>query len=193
MNRLTVGVGGMLFVVFGRDGFAVRFGTFGFGEAIDSRSRRTEVPWNPMGVGVSCSTSPACARLVVPVSVRLSSDLATWTACAREASIGGCIFATSSSKNLHLRLTSRLLLKGPRIFASDDSGSARLGRLGGFCSCFCVRGDPRRAKVDPSSAVISGEYTGGREDSTGGIIGEGSGADGSLRRGWRRLSLVGWA
>ena len=193
MKRLTLGVGGVLFVEFGRVGFAVRFGTFGFGEAIDSRSRRTEVPWNPMGAGVSCSTSSAYACLVVPVSVRLSSDLATWMACAREASIGGCIFATSSSKNLHLRLTSRLLLKGPRIFASDDSGSARLGRLGGFCSCFCVRGDPRRAKVDPSSAVISGEYTGGREDSTGGMIGGGSGADGSLRRGWRKLDLVGWA
>ena len=106
---------------------------------------------------------------------------------------GGCTFATSSSKNLHLKLTSRLLLKGPRIFVSDDSGSARLGRLGGFCSCFCVQGDQRRAKVDPSGAVTSGEYTGGREDSTGGMIGGGSGADGSLRRGWRRLGLVGWA
>ena len=169
MKRLTVGVGGMLCVGFGRDGFAVCFGTFGFGEAIDSRSQRTEVPWNPMGAGVS-STSPAYACLVVPVSVRLSSDLATWTACAREASIGGCIIATSSSKNLHPKLTPRLLLKGPRIFASDDSGSARFGKLGGFCSCFCVRGDPRRAKVDPSSAVTSGEYTGGREDSTGGMI-----------------------
>ena len=191
MKRLTVGVGGMLSVRFGRDGFAVRFGTFGFGEAIDSRSRRTEVPWNPMGAGVS-STSPAYARLVVPISVRLSSDLATWTACTREASIGGCTFATSSLKNLHLKLTSRLLLRGPRIFASDDSGSARLGRLGGFCSCFCVQGDQRRAKVDPSGAVTSGEYTGGREDSTGGMIGGGSGADGPLR-GWRRLGLVGWA
>ena len=52
-----------------------------------------------------------------------------------------------------------------------------------------MRGDPpRREKSDPSSAVISGEYTGGREDSTGGMTGGGSGTDGSPRRGWRRLA-----
>ena len=107
--------------------------------------------------------------------------------------MGGSTFAVSTSKNLHLKLTSRFLLKGPRIFPSADSGSARLGRVGGCWSCFAERGDvPGRAKIDPSSAVISGEYAGGREDSAEAMIGGERGADGSLRRGWRRKDFVGW-
>ena len=107
-------------------------------------------------------------------------------ACTRETSIGSRTLAVSCSKNLHFRLTSRLLLSGPRIFASDDPGLARSGRIGGCCSCFAVRVEPGRDNTDPSSTVISGEYTGGREDSRGGMMGGGSGADGSFRRGWSR-------
>ena len=175
-------------VELGEDGFAACFRTLGFGEAIDSRSRRTEVPWNPTSGGVGCPTSPVSPLLAVPVFAGLLGCVGGSTAWTRETSIGGNTFAVSSSKNLHLRLTSRLLLKGPRIFASDDSGSARGGRIGGCCSCFGVRvDDPQRDRSDPMSAVISGEYTGGRDDSTGGMIGGGSGANGSPRRGWRRL------
>ena len=88
----------------------------------------------------------------------------------------------------------RLLLKGLRISTLTDLRSARFCRVEGFWSCFAVQGDdPRRDKLDPSSAVISGEYTGGWEDSTGGMAGGGSGADGSLGRGWRRLGFVGWS
>lgn len=160
-----------------------RFGRFGFGEAISSRSWRTEVPWNPTGSGASRSTSPVSFPSIFPVGV----------GCTRETSIGGRTFAVSFSKNLHLKLTSRLLLKGPRIFASVDLGSACIGRVGGCCSCFAVReDDPLREIVDVSSAVISGEYTGGREDSTGGMIDGGSGVDGSLRNGWKeKVELFG--
>ena len=136
---------------------------------------------------MGCPTSPITVPSIVLVSAGLSCDVDAWTICTRETSIGGCTLVVSSSKNLRLRLTSRLLLKGPRTIASDDSGSARCGRVGGCRSCFVVRDAPGRDNFDVSSAVISGEYTGGREDSRGGMIGGGSGADGSLRRGWRRL------
>lgn len=138
---------------------------------------------------MSCSASLMSDPSIVLVSAGLSCDADAWTICTRETSIGGCTFVISSLKNFHFRLISRLLLKGPRIFASDDSGSARCGRVGGCCSCFGVRDALARDNLDVSSAVNSREYTGGREDSRGGMIGGGSGADGSLRRGWRRLNL----
>ena len=177
----------MLFVSLWRGGFLVRFGRFGFREAMASKSRRTEVPRNPTGGGISCSASLISAPSILLDSAGLSCDADAWTTCARETSIGGCAFAVSSSKNRHPRLTSRLLLKGPRIFAPYDSGSARCGRVGGCCSCFGARDVLEQDNLDVSSAVNSGEYTGGREHLRGGMRGTGSGAGGSLKRDWRRL------
>ena len=122
--------------------------------------------------GVGCYTHPASVRWTAPVSAGLPSDADARITCTRKTMIGGCIFAVSSLKNPRLMLTFRLSSKGPRISTSADLGSARFCRVGGFWSRFAVRGDDlRRDKLDPGSAVISGEYIGGREDSTGGTIG----------------------
>lgn len=44
MKRLAVEVDGVLPVALWRGGLLGRFGRFGFGEAMASKSRRTEVP-----------------------------------------------------------------------------------------------------------------------------------------------------
>lgn len=153
-----------------------------------SRSRRTEVPWNPTGGGVGGSVFSAFDSSVAPSFA--GSRVEVCKMCILEASIGGCSFAVPDLKNLHLKLTSRPLSKGPRILASDVVGAARLGRREGNCNCRAVRMEQSRDKVDPNSWISSGEYTGGREDSRVGMIRGGSGAAGSLRRGWRKTTLV---
>ena len=117
--------------------------------------------------GMSCSASIMSAPSILLVSAGLSCDADAWTTCTRETSIGGYTFAVSCSKNRYPRSTSRLLLKGPRIFASDDSGSARCGRVGGCCNCFGARDAPERNNFDGSSTVNSGEYTEGRDERWG--------------------------
>ena len=158
---------------------------------MDSRPWKTVVPWSSTSGGMGRCTPPTSVRLTLPISVRLSSDVDARVMCTRETSICRRIFAVSALKNLHLMLTARLSLKDLRISTLADLGSARFGRVGGSWSYFAVRGDdPRWDKLtNPSSVVISREFTGGREDLTGGMIGGGSEADGALRR---RLDFVGW-
>ena len=109
--------------------FVARFRRFGFGEAMDSRSWRTVVPWNPTSGGVGRRTPPASVRSTLLVSAWLPSDVDAWMMCAQETSINDHIFAVSSLKNLYLTFTSCFLLRGRRISACADLGSARFGRV----------------------------------------------------------------
>ena len=61
LSVLTVEVDGILLAE-----FVARFWRSRFGEAIDSRSRRTTVPWKPRGGGVGCCTPLASIRSTLP-------------------------------------------------------------------------------------------------------------------------------
>ena len=71
MKWLTVEVD-MMFVGFWGDKLLEHFRRFGFGEAMASKSRRTEVPWNPTDGGVSSSTSSVSDPSIVLASGGLS-------------------------------------------------------------------------------------------------------------------------
>jgi hypothetical protein len=67
--------------------------------------------------------------------------------------------------------------------ASDELGSARSGSIGGKLRSPGTKGFFLRDRPEVSSAVSSGEYMGGREDSLLEMMGGGSGAFGSDNKG----------
>jgi hypothetical protein len=72
-------------------------------------------------------------------------------------SIGGKIFFHSEAKKRRLILTSRRLLNGPKIRASGDEGSARVGRVGGLTKFSALSGFVVREKELVKRAFNAGE------------------------------------
>lgn len=100
---------------------------------------------------------------------------------------GGSTFFHSCPKYFQRAFTSRRLLKGPSIWASDELGSARSGSIGGKLRSPGTKGLFLRDRPEVRSAISSWEYMGGREDSLLGMIGGGSGTFGSDSKGYRNV------
>jgi hypothetical protein len=80
------------------------------------------------------------------------------------------------------------LLKGPSNRASSELGLARAGSFGGESTNAFDGTLPTRDAEEANKTSSSFEYTGGRDDSTAGIILGGTGAVGSVRRGYATQS-----
>ena len=78
MNWLVVEVDGVSLVE-----YVARFWRFGSSEAMDSRSRRTVVPWNPTTGNVGRCIPPVSIRSMLLDSAGLPSDADAWMMCAR--------------------------------------------------------------------------------------------------------------
>ena len=123
-------------------------------------------------------------RLDSDTSTSSASDAFDCFACRISISNGGIILRFWLAKNLQCMFTSRRLLKGPSSCASFELGSARGGRVGGERICASLSVLPVRDAGDVNKAMSSGEYAGGRDDSTPFIIGSGFSAPTEDKKGW---------